>query len=313
MSEIKGYARGWFVVAYSTEIAVGVVKRLQYFGEELVAWRGEDGTVRVLDAFCPHLGAHLGVGGCVDGDHIVCPFHAWKFDGDGDCVAIPYAAKIPKQAKLRSWTHMERSGLVFVWFDPEGGAPDYDIPPLEDYGTPKWSAWEPNLLRIDTHPREIIENISDKAHFPTVHGTEVEVFENEFTDHIAIQRTSGVAYPRGGGTDRFSLTATYYGPAYMITEMDGVLPSKMLVAHTPIDEKSLHLRFGVILPRVADDDRMAGFIKAYADNLLIGFREDIEIWENKVYRVRPRLVSGDGPLGRMRVWYSQFYTPRIEA
>jgi 3-ketosteroid 9alpha-monooxygenase subunit A len=122
-----------------------------------------------------------------------------------------------------------------------------------------------------------------------------------------------VAYPRGGGTDRFSLTATYYGPAYMITEMDGVLPSKMLVAHTPIDEGSLHLRFGVILPRVADDDKMAGFVKAYADNLLIGFREDIQIWENKCYRVRPRLVAEDGPLGRMRQWYRQFYTPRAEA
>jgi len=249
----------------------------------------------------------------VKGNDIVCPFHAWKFDGVGTCVEIPYASRIPKQARLKSWTLMERNGLVFVWFDPEDGAPDFDIPLLDGYGTPGWSAWEPNILRIATHPREVIENIADKAHFPTVHGTVVDVFENEFTDHIAIQRTAGIAYPRGGGTDTFSLTATYYGPAYMITEMDGVLPSKMLVAHTPIDENSLHLRFGVILPKVADDEKMAGFIKAYADNLLIGFREDIQIWENKCYRVRPRLVAEDGPLGRMRIWYRQFYTPRLGA
>lgn len=313
MEEIKGYARGWFVVAYSSELGIGDVKRLTYFGRELVAWRGEDGDVRILDAYCPHLGAHLGVGGCVKGNDIACPFHAWVFSGEGACVDIPYAKKIPKRARLAPWTLMERNGLVFVWFDPEGGAPDFDIPELSGYGTPRWSAWEPNILRIATHPREVIENIADKAHFPTVHGTMVDVFDNEFSDHIAIQRTAGVAYPRGGGTDTFSLTATYYGPAYMITEMDGVLPSKMLVAHTPIDENSLDLRFGVILPRVADDDKMAEFVRAYADNLLVGFREDIEIWENKCYRARPKLVTEDGPLGRLRIWYQQFYTPRASA
>ena len=306
----SGYARGWFVVAYAQELAPMAVTPLRYFGRDLVAWRGEDGRVRILDAFCPHLGAHLGRGGTVEGDDIACPFHAWRFDGTGTCTHIPYTDAIPRQATLSPWIVREQSGLVLVWFDPDGGAPDYEIPALEGYGTPGWSAWTPNLLHVATHPREIIENISDKAHFPTVHGTEIATFENEFTGHIAIQRASGVAYPRGGGADAFSLTATYFGPAYMITEMHGVLPSKMLVAHTPVDARSLDLRFGVILPTVASDEKMAGFIKAYADNLLIGFREDVAIWENKRFRERPRLCDGDGPLGRMRVWYRQFYAPR---
>ena len=41
------------------------------------------GEVHVMDAFCPHLGAHLGHGGHVDGCEIVCPFHGWQFDADG--------------------------------------------------------------------------------------------------------------------------------------------------------------------------------------------------------------------------------------
>lgn len=63
-------------------------------GEELVAFRTEDGVANVTDAYCPHLGAHLGIMGRVVGDCIECPFHGWRFKGkDGSCSHVPYAAK----------------------------------------------------------------------------------------------------------------------------------------------------------------------------------------------------------------------------
>jgi 3-ketosteroid 9alpha-monooxygenase subunit A len=48
----------------------------------------------------------------------------------------------------------------------------------------------------------------------------------------------------------------------------------------------------------------------YVENLRLGFHEDIAIWENKVYRESPRLVDGDGPIGKLRAWYKQFYRGR---
>ena len=93
---------GWFQVAYSDELAVGEIKRLEYFGTSLVAFRGEDGRACVLDAHCPHLGAHIGHGGQVAGNSIRCPFHAWEFDGSGGCTRIPYAKRIPPRAQIRS-------------------------------------------------------------------------------------------------------------------------------------------------------------------------------------------------------------------
>ena len=54
---------GWFMVAYTDELLVGEVKPLFYFGKDLVLWRGEDGRARVIDAYCKHLGAHMGYGG----------------------------------------------------------------------------------------------------------------------------------------------------------------------------------------------------------------------------------------------------------
>ncbi|MCB0943568.1 MAG: Rieske 2Fe-2S domain-containing protein, partial [Mycobacterium sp.] len=81
---------GWFQVAWSDEIGLGAVHRMKYFDREMVAWRGQSGRLTVMDAYCEHLGAHLGFGGHVEGDAIACPFHGWQWDHDGRNVCIPY-------------------------------------------------------------------------------------------------------------------------------------------------------------------------------------------------------------------------------
>jgi len=94
---------GWFQVAFSHELEPGAVKPLRYFDKDLVAFRTEAGAISVLDAHCPHLGAHLGHGGKVKGGSIECPFHAWQFGTDGKCTAVPYAEHVPRKAKLSTW------------------------------------------------------------------------------------------------------------------------------------------------------------------------------------------------------------------
>lgn len=313
MSELVGYPRGWFVIEVQKGLAAGEVKPIRYFGKDLVLYRGESGAAHVLDAFCPHLGAHLGHGGKVVEESIRCPFHAWRFDGTGKCVEVPYAKKIPPKACVGSYPVQEKNGLIFMWHDPEGGAPDWEIPVIEHYGTHGWTEWDAALLYIKTHPKEVVENLADKAHFGPVHGTWVTEFENEYNGHIGIQRATGKAYPRGGGEDPFSLTSTYYGPGYMLTEMKSYLPNILLLAHTPIDQNSLHLRFGAMLDLSNVKTGGEKFVEGYKQNLLTGFKEDIQLWEHKVYRERPILADGDGNLGGLRRWYSQFYKPRNQA
>lgn len=63
-------------------------------GEQVAVFRGQDGKAYVVDAYCPHLGANLAVGGQVVGSCIECPFHGWQFRAnDGKCVRVPYAEK----------------------------------------------------------------------------------------------------------------------------------------------------------------------------------------------------------------------------
>ena len=60
-----GIPNGWYAVAWSKELAVGEVKRVFCFEEELVLFRTRSGKARVLSAYCSHIGAHLAEGGRV--------------------------------------------------------------------------------------------------------------------------------------------------------------------------------------------------------------------------------------------------------
>ncbi len=73
-------------------------------------FRGQDGKAYVVDAYCPHLGANLAVGGRVVGGCIECPFHGWQFRGaDGKCVKIPYADKGERSEKHQDLKPLIRS------------------------------------------------------------------------------------------------------------------------------------------------------------------------------------------------------------
>jgi 3-ketosteroid 9alpha-monooxygenase subunit A len=307
LPQLTTYPRGWFVVAFSSEIPNGGVKSMRFFGEKLVAFRGEDGVVRVLDGYCAHMGADLGAGGVVVGDSIKCPFHSWRFCGTGECVEIPYAKKIPPKARQRAWTVREVNGVVMVWHDERGASPYFDVPEIPEFATPDWTPWNTFHYSIKTHPREIIENLADRGHFPTVHRTEIDEFACDIEGHTATQRVKGRALLPGGGVDRFASTTTYHGPGYLIMRMNGVMQNYMLVAHTPIDTMSLELRMGVMLKIVGDGPKMDSILKLYLANLKSGFEDDTRIWENKLYRDVPTLCDGDGPIMQLRRWYRQFY------
>src|SRR5690606_27947912 len=166
---------GWFAVARSADLAPGSVVPAHYFGRDLALFRTEAGEARVVDAYCPHLGAHLAVGGSVQGDTVACPFHGWRFDGaSGACVEIPYASseRVPGRAAVRAYPVVETNGLVFAWHHATGGDPFYDVPEVPELADPGWL--DPHLIefRIATSCQEMAENNHDHAHFKYVHGTD---------------------------------------------------------------------------------------------------------------------------------------------
>src|SRR6476646_11795461 len=116
------FARGWHCLGLIRDFGDGQPHAVNAFGQKLVVFRGEDGAISVLDSYCRHMGGDLSQG-TVKGDEIACPFHDWRWGGDGKCKQIPSAKRIPLRARTRTWHAMERNKQLFVWHDAEGNGP----------------------------------------------------------------------------------------------------------------------------------------------------------------------------------------------
>ena len=112
----SGLESGWYKVAKSEDIPLKKAIQIDDFPTQIVVWRGEDAVLRSLDLYCKHMGASLACGE-VEENSIQCPFHAWRWAGDGQCDKITYAKKIPTKAITRSWEVRENDGTIYVWFD----------------------------------------------------------------------------------------------------------------------------------------------------------------------------------------------------
>ena len=320
------YARGWHMVGWSDEFEPGKPVARDYFGMRLAFYRGEDGVVRCLEAFCPHLGADLSAG-TVIGNELQCRFHNWKFDGDGQCVSIPYCDKIPPRAKAHAFPTKEINETVLIWFDHEQGEPEYDIPPLAEF-QPKsattsngWTkGWHRFKITIKTHAREVMENVVDKGHLLPIHGFKVDQWLPVWDGHVCGELTWGTHTRLAADVqdDKLYVRNISHGPAYQYTwqiQDSGQFDSLILTAWCPIDENTLEYWFGVIVhadPKQFSAEMLDAMAQRYCTDSYDAFMEDVYIWERKLYRPEPVLCAGDGPVAKLRRWYTQFYTNRSD-
>lgn len=300
---------GWFAVAFSRDLRVGDVVPIHYFDQDMVLFRSRSGEARVLDAFCPHLGAHLGHEGRVMGETIRCPFHGWQYDGkSGECTHIPYCERIPKKARVRPWDVQEKNGMVFVWHHVEGKPPEWDFPVQPEIGHADWS--EPRIfdLEVPVHVQDMHENNNDPVHFQFVHGVaEPMPSEIEFAEDGRYYRiTSHSEQVTPLGTFQMSLVRDSWGIGLSAVSSVGIPNAGLLMysSTTPIDAQHTHSRW--LLTATNNMVDLAG--EEFMKGLTAGVQQDLTIWTNKVHRARPVLCEGDEYLAQFRKWTRQFYS-----
>ncbi|MFC9789134.1 Rieske 2Fe-2S domain-containing protein [Rhodococcus sp. NPDC127528] len=318
------FARGWHCLGLLKTFQDGKPHQIDAFGTSLVVFQSEsDGKLNVLDAFCRHMGGNLAQG-TVKGDSIACPFHDWRWGGNGKCTDIPYARRVPPLARTRSWVTLERNGQLFVWHDPQGSKPtdEVGIPEIEGYGTDEWTDWTWNTQLVEgSHCREIVDNNVDMAHFFYVHYAFPRYFKNVFEGHVATQimhstprqdMVVGTSYDDPNSALRSE--ASYYGPSYMIdrlwSEANGMTIETILInSHYPVGPDSFVLQYGAIVKKIPglsaeENDSMDA---KFVEGVEMGFEQDVEIWKNKARIDNPLLSEEDGPVYQQRRWYQQFY------
>ncbi|MBF0661506.1 MULTISPECIES: Rieske 2Fe-2S domain-containing protein [unclassified Rhodococcus (in: high G+C Gram-positive bacteria)] len=316
------FARGWHCLGLAESFKDGKPHSVEAFGTKLVVWADTAGELKILDGYCRHMGGDLSQG-TVKGDQVACPFHDWRWGGNGRCTNIPYARRVPPIAKTRAWHTLQQDGLLFVWNDPQGNPPpaDVTIPRIEGALSDEWTDWVWYRTEVDTNCRELIDNIVDMAHFFYVHYSFPTYFKNVFEGHVASQFMRGKARedarPHAAGQPRMlgsRSDASYFGPSFMIDDLvyeyEGYdIESTLINCHYPVSENKFVLMYGMIVKK---SDRFEGdealkVAQQFGNFIAKGFEQDIEIWRNKTRIDNPLLCEEDGPVYQLRRWYEQFY------
>lgn len=328
IDELPPFPDGWyFIVTRETLLKEKLIEKT-WMGEEIVAWCDDDGRICVADAFCPHLGSHLGptAGGTIRDGCLVCPFHGFTFDSAGQCVATPNAPA-PRAAKLKLYETREILGMVFAWWGVGGRTPQWDMPREPPTGA-DWSGLAFATLRFRGHPQETTENSVDLEHLEYTHGYhDVEptafsidgAYLRSCFDFRNVRRVAGLIDIES----EISTVTHVHGLGYSFVEFHEKaigMDSRLWVLSTPVDGEFVELNLVSQTREVARPGRYIvglGFLPKKLRNRLMNriliheerrfVAQDVVIWERKRYQSPPRLCRADGPIGRYRLYCRQFY------
>ena len=315
---------GWYMIGWSIEFSREQVRPLRYFGEDLVAYREGEGELHVLSAHCPHLGAHIGHGGRVRGDCVECPFHGWRWGPDGTNRYIPYEDGPNRSKTLRVWPVREQHGCVFLWQQPHGGPPRWELPDIfrafphleqdpNAYYRP-YPEMSTRYHREPVHPQVPAENAPDSVHFQYVHRATVtprllhwESVEQEW------RFLTGWPDPDADDPEAMALRihSILFGLGGAISAFEGSSNYRLVFATTPVEDGCSDMFYSIWWPRRPGDGSEIpppDITERIEREFLVTLEDDLEIWRYQDYVEHPALARQDArPFGALRRWARQFY------
>jgi nitrite reductase/ring-hydroxylating ferredoxin subunit len=321
----------WFQIGWSEELASGDVRPLKYFNKDLVLFRTQDGKANLTSAFCPHMGAHLGFGGRVEGNELVCPYHGWHWGSDGYNKLVPSeGCASTSRRMLKVWTVAESNGCIWAWHDAVSRAPLWDPPPerrhernylpVFPHATYKWEA-------IRTQPQFVAENTVDLDHLIFVHGSTLLPLlrqESDLPEHVVeghIWRNVRKPPLQNSTNIGIGIVQTEFP---FDSQRPHRLPTLLFHCTTPIDNQRSDMFGTVLVEQDAEAEGGDGLVPV--GRALKRVKEqikqaghDVPIWDHMVYMERPAYsrLEGVGFI-RLRRWARQFYpdvpeTPAAES
>jgi 3-ketosteroid 9alpha-monooxygenase subunit A len=316
--------QAWVFISYESRVSINSITRLHIMNRDLVLWRSTTGVISLQDAYCPHMGAHLGFGK-VRGEFIECIFHKRKFDGDGKCIG---------QGKPNiSYPIKNIHGLVFAWFG--SSLPTWEMPDiLSHFDVNTESSWK--ILRskeyiYDFHPKDLLDNTVDAKHFKTFHNqcvsyAPVQILEKSKWHFISKVVFTGSPQLKLNNEMKLELVTESYGPTNLVVNAvvrvhSRVFFFKFIFLCTPIENEKTMYTLAIAVQKNHPDKRSLGrklaefLYNHYAFYMQVKEfrRESKEVWQHKTYLKNPDLDNQESSLKEYTAWYEEFYQNEAEA
>jgi nitrite reductase/ring-hydroxylating ferredoxin subunit len=159
----------WIPFARSESLAPGEApQRVRLLGHDLVAFRAEDGTLGLMDEYCPHRRASMSLGK-LEGCKLRCIYHGWAMDETGRVVEVPsegersdlFSSRVPVARRLAR----DGGGLIWAFL---GQAEPPELPPLPFMSVPEGGRWW-SRMTVKCNWLQGFEGALDSVHLNWLH------------------------------------------------------------------------------------------------------------------------------------------------
>lgn len=301
---------GWYLLTFLSELEQGV-SPLEIGDRALIAVRSGD-DVRVYDGVCPHRGAHLGYGGVMRGECVVCPFH-------GKSVHLGGSGRLSVDQH-----YVVRAGdAVFlrVGNDPQS---DRGFEQAIKQAATTHTFVAGTVCTADVAAEYIVENAFDVDHFTAVHNvpriTGMDVSTGDCGELCIDGEFRTAVSPWGSdaefaaarrrvveaGAMDYSSTSRFYARAYsphvVLTELgDASVSSVVVTGAVPLRDGRCQAR--VVIGLQPSQERALPALVAGAKKAMA---EDLVIWDHLDVTAPPQYDARDEPVLAYRRFAAEF-------
>ena len=113
----------WIPVSGGRDLEASGARAVVLPDNDVVIWRTADGAAHAWENRCPHRGMRMSFGQ-VRNDRLLCRYHGWGFDEQGQCQSIPAMpnGNAPSKACIKTYACHEETGLIWIGLNDEGEA-----------------------------------------------------------------------------------------------------------------------------------------------------------------------------------------------
>ncbi|NJR32393.1 MAG: Rieske 2Fe-2S domain-containing protein [Chamaesiphon sp. CSU_1_12] len=182
-AETFQWMQQWYPVAVVEFLDPKKPHAFQLLGKNVVLWRDGAQQWQCFEDACPHRLAPLSEGRVEADGTLLCAYHGWRFDRDGNCTKIPQSQTPALEAQHRAnpkscaiaYPTQEAQGLLWVWAE-SGTKAAVESKKRSPRIITELESKSDRVVKLFWNIRDMpygwdyfMENVADPAHVPVSH------------------------------------------------------------------------------------------------------------------------------------------------